>query len=61
MVQVLLGGDRVVLLPHGLQETILRGSAPEQNTLTILFNKFCSSDQFSSDRAHTWFAKAKSF
>lgn len=50
VVLVLLGGGRVIFLPHALEGTVLRGSAwfaPEQNTLTTLFNKFCSSDQSS--------------
>lgn len=38
----------MIFLPHGVEGKVLRGSAlfaPEQKTLTILFNKFCSSDQ----------------
>lgn len=40
----------MIFLSHGVEGTVLRGSAwfaPEQNTLTILFNKFYSSDQSS--------------
>lgn len=36
----------MVLLPHGLQETILRGSAPEQNALTILLTNFVLQTNF---------------
>lgn len=40
----------MIFLLHGLEGTVLSGSAwfaPEQNTLTILFDKLCSSDQSS--------------
>lgn len=40
----------MIFLPHGLEGTVLSGSAwfaPEQNTLTILFDKLCSSDRSS--------------